>query len=188
MTSSFFVLIFVAKLPTPSKLSIVNFQVSFIGEDWEHQQLNQRRANSYGAERRELTPNSMPPGPQGSQGEVPPTAGGQKRQSSCDPTSPSGMNGNGPPRDPNRLRPPPPGGGGAQGRTPSVDSTNRPPGGPPPRSRASRASINPNDMALQAQSSQSLAVRDCFIIPQQSVERFLPDGIAVRMNEPHYPV
>ena len=93
------------------------------------------------------------------------------------------MNGNGPPR----LRPPPSGPGQGQ-RAPSIDTMNRPPGGAPPRtSRTSRTTpmMSPEEMAARGREVEKMQVqqsfqRDCFIIPQESVERFLPDGITVR--------
>ena len=113
------------------------------------------------------------------------------------PTGPPGAPPIAPPiGGPQRLRPPPAGPGGKK-RSPSTDSTalaNRPPGmqppvmppgGAPPRQRVSRTPMSPEERALlqqqeQARQAQAQASRDCFIIPQQSVERFLPDGIAVR--------
>ena len=142
-------------------------QVSFTGEG------SAQRGNSYNAQR-QTTPS------QG--GAAPPIANGTPtvgtvgtvgpRKPSCDPST---MNGNGPPR----LRPPPPG----QGRASSIDPVNRPPGAPP-RTRASRTPMNPEEMAargreVEARQAQQSFQRDCFIIPQESVERFLPDGITV---------
>ena len=45
--------------------------------------------------------------------------------------------------------------------------------------------MNPEEMAargreVEARQAQQSFQRDCFIIPQESVERFLPDGITVR--------
>ena len=166
-------------------------QVSFIGEDWEQQLLSQQgqqgqpqrpvqRTSSYSSETRQPQRTSRtPPGP------------------NCDP---SVMNGNGPPRgltpvgpqgdlQPSNARLRPPNNGGP--RQPSAEpGGNRPPNGPPPRLRGSRTPLSPEEMALRrasrqpsdanaAQSGPNSYVRDCFIIPQQSVERFLPDGIAV---------
>ena len=169
------------------------FQVTFIAEDWEAP-LNattprpDRRPNCYNADIPSRA--SLPPGtgialdaidaPQGAT---------TPQQGNCDPKI---MNGNGPPR----LRPPPPAGATGPGRSPSMD-TARPPGapggtpirgpppGPPPRTRASRTPMSPDEIARRSQAQDEAlaaqqAVRDCFIIPQESVERFLPDGISVR--------
>lgn len=146
-------------------------QVSFIGEDWEQEQLLQQqgqrsssaRQNSYTAERG-LTPSLQPQLANG-------------RQSSCDPVT---MNGNGPP---NRLRPPPGPGGTVPKRSPSLESSQQRPPGAPPRQRPSRTTpLSPEEMALRTRQEEAAGVRDCFIIPQQSVERFLPDGISVRKS------
>ena len=45
--------------------------------------------------------------------------------------------------------------------------------------------MSPEEIAQRSKDQTDLAaqqnfVRDCFIIPQESVERFLPDGISVR--------
>ena len=156
---------------------LANFQVSFINENGSEQ----RRANSYADQTRTT------PGPQGqpaTNGSVAGSAaagntGTANRKPSCDPTT---MNGNGPPR----LRPPPSGPGQGQ-RAPSIDTMNRPPGGAPPRtSRTSRTPImSPEEMAARGREVEKMQVqqsfqRDCFIIPQESVERFLPDGITVK--------
>lgn len=156
---------------------LANFQVSFINENGSEQ----RRANSYADQIRTT------PGPQGqpaTNGSVAGSAaagntGTANRKPSCDPTT---MNGNGPPR----LRPPPSGPGQGQ-RAPSIDTMNRPPGGAPPRtSRTSRTPImSPEEMAARGREVEKMQVqqsfqRDCFIIPQESVERFLPDGITVK--------
>jgi len=60
-----------------------------------------------------------------------------------------------------------------------------PPGGPP--RRISRTPLSPEEMALrsreeEARRAQQTFHRDCFIIPQQNVERFLPDGISLPRN------
>ena len=159
---------------------LANFQVSFINENGSEQ----RRANSYADQTRTT------PGPQGQPATNGSIAGNSSaaagntgtanRKPSCDPTT---MNGNGPPR----LRPPPSGPGQGQ-RAPSIDTMNRPPGGAPPRtSRTSRTTpiMSPEEMAARGREVEKMQVqqsfqRDCFIIPQESVERFLPDGITVR--------
>ena len=149
------------------------FQVSFINENGSEQ----RRANSYNAEQRTTPGPQAPPATNGSVAGNTTAAGTNSRKPSCDPTT---MNGNGPPR----LRPPPPGGPGP--RAPSIDTMNRPPGGAPPRTRTSRTPMmSPEETAargreVEARQAQQSFQRDCFIIPQESVERFLPDGITVR--------
>lgn len=93
------------------------------------------------------------------------------------------MNGNGPP---NRLRPPPGPGGTVPKRSPSIEMSGqqRLPPGAPPRQRPSRTTpLSPEEMALRTRQEEASGVRDCFIIPQQSVERFLPDGIAVSFEQ-----
>ena len=149
--------------------------MSFIGDpDWQPEQ---RRPNCYTAENRpplQASVSIQAPPPAATLG-VPPA--GFKRQSSCDPAT---MNGNGPPKDSNRLRPPPTG----VSRSSSMESTSRPPGGAPPRTRASRTPMSPEEMARRSREMEAFQAsqtyeRDCFIIPQESVERFLPDGISV---------
>ena len=148
------------------------FQVQFQGqEDYWESTPPVRQSNSYTAETvpRGVSPNSIPLPPNG--------AYSPPQQGNCDPTI---MNGNGPPR----LRPPPPGAVGPPGRSPSLESSARPPGGPPPRTRVSRTPMSPEEIAQRSKDQTDLSaqnfVRDCFIIPQESVERFLPDGISVR--------
>ena len=139
-----------------------------------------RQSNSYTAETvpgRGVSPNSSGIPLQTPNGGVP-YSPPPPQQGNCDPTI---MNGNGPPR----LRPPPPGAVGPPGRSPSLESSARPPGGPPPRTRMSRTPMSPEEIAQRSKDQTDLAaqqnfVRDCFIIPQESVERFLPDGISVR--------
>ncbi len=112
-------------------------------------------------------------------------------------TAPAGLY---PPGVEPRLRPPPsgagppPGGPGPSGAAPdgrsgslvrSASMDPRPPGGAPPRARGPRPPMTREEAAMRAQ-EEGGAVRphqhfqkDCFIIPQESVERFLPDGVAV---------
>ena len=156
------------------------FQVQFQGaEDYWESTPPVRQSNSYTAETvpgRGVSPNSggIPLPPNGVPYSPP-------QQGNCDPTI---MNGNGPPR----LRPPPPGAVGPPGRSPSLESSARPPGGPPPRTRVSRTPMSPEEIAQRSKELDATQnfVRDCFIIPQESVERFLPDGISVRKKITNY--
>ena len=156
--------------------------MTFIAEDWEANgqpgQPPLRRPNSYYAD---SVPNRA--------GSVPGSGDYQliPQQENCDPAI---MNGNGPPR----LRPPGPPGQpgpyGTPGRSPSMETARppgmppgMPPGGIPPRSRGSRTPMSPEDYARRSREQEEAQnfQRDCFIIPQESVERFLPDGISVRV-------
>jgi len=158
-------------------------KVQFQGaEDYWESTPPVRQSNSYTAETvpgRGVSPNSSGIPLQTPNGGVP-YSPPPPQQGNCDPTI---MNGNGPPR----LRPPPPGAVGPPGRSPSLESSARPPGGPPPRTRMSRTPMSPEEIAQRSKDQTDLAaqqnfVRDCFIIPQESVERFLPDGISLPRN------
>ena len=185
-------------------------QVSFNHEESYNTTDSRQRTNSYSAERpREISPLGSNPESRKSppSANCDPQAPAPKVSVTMNGNGPHGPpNGNGPPRvngpqngppvtggpvappigGPQRLRPPPTGPPGK--RSPSLDSTamaNRPPGGAPPRQRVSRTPLSPEEMKLlakqeEAKTAAAQAARDCFIIPQTSVERFLPDGIAVR--------
>ena len=185
-------------------------QVSFNQEESYNTTDSRQRTNSYSAEGRprEISPLGSNPESRKSppSANCDPQAPAPKVSVTMNGNGPHGPpNGNGPPRvngpqngppvtggpvapqvgGPQRLRPPPTGPPGK--RSPSLDSTamaNRPPGAPP-RQRVSRTPLSPEEMKLlakqeEAKTAAAQAARDCFIIPQTSVERFLPDGIAVR--------
>ena len=94
------------------------------------------------------------------------TGGKLTRAPACDPYA---VNGGGPPRGNGAIAGQ--GGGGGMGGS----------GGPPhaqPR-RRNRGDRHPNDPSQQPPRDIHDVNKDCFIIPQGNLERFLPDGITV---------
>jgi hypothetical protein len=96
------------------------------------------------------------------------------------------MNGKGPPVD-RQQQPAPPrrGAAGSSRPTPGPEGTFPVDGGPPPP--RSRRPAQPPALREDQQSGMSQNAppstnvsKDCFVIPQENLERFLPDGITVR--------